>query len=211
MGAIQFIHISDVNIGRKSDKLLFGQTGEKDGITTLKQVVSDAGKLQADFVFITGDLFDHPATAEDLAMIDEIFLPLDKTAVIYCQGDHDYMKSDSALTGYSFRSNIYVAGCSEYRNPVPAGSAIYGVKHENATAMIDVIRFPKKNAVLYCAGYYSAGAQMAVLDELTPADDEMTNILLAHAGNHGAIPIDYPTIRKAGNSTVRLSWTRRIR
>ena len=57
MGAIQFIHISDVNIGRKSDKLLFGQTGEKDGITTLKQVVSDAGKLQPDFVFITGDLF----------------------------------------------------------------------------------------------------------------------------------------------------------
>ena len=48
MGAIQFIHISDVNIGRKSDKLLFGQTGEKDGITTLKQVVSDAGKLQAE-------------------------------------------------------------------------------------------------------------------------------------------------------------------
>lgn len=204
MGAIQFIHISDVNIGRKSDKLLFGQTGEKDGITTLKQVVSDAGKLQADFVFITGDLFDHPATEEDLAWIDEIFLPLDKTAVIYCQGDHDYMKSDSALTGYSFRSNIYVAGCSEYRNPVPAGSAIYGVKHENATAMIDVIRFPKKNAVLYCAGYYSAGAQMAVLDELTPADDEMTNILLAHAGNHGAIPIDYPTIRKAGFDYIGL-------
>ena len=71
MGAIQFIHISDVNIGRKSDKLLFGQTGEKDRITTLKQVVSDAGKLQADFVFITGDLFDHPATEEDLAWIDE--------------------------------------------------------------------------------------------------------------------------------------------
>lgn len=144
MGAIQFIHISDVNIGRKSDKLLFGQTGEKDRITTLKQVVSDAGKLQADFVFITGDLFDHPATEEDLAWIDEIFLPLDKTAVIYCQGDHDYMKSDGVLANYSFRSNIYVAGCSEYRNPVPAGSAIYGVKHENATAMIDVIRFPKK-------------------------------------------------------------------
>ena len=204
MGAIQFIHISDVNIGRKSDKLLFGQTGEKDGITTLKQVVSDAGKLQADFVFITGDLFDHPATEEDLAWIDEIFLPLDKTAVIYCQGDHDYMKSDGVLANYSFRSNIYVAGCSEYRNPVPAGSAIYGVKHENATAMIDVIRFPKKNAVLYCAGYYSAGAQMAVLDELTPADDEMTNILLAHAGNHGAIPIDYPTIRKAGFDYIGL-------
>lgn len=80
MEAIQFIHISDVNIGRKADKLLFGQTCEKDGITTLKQVVSDAGKLQADFVFITGDLFDHPATEEDLAWIDEIFLPLDKTA-----------------------------------------------------------------------------------------------------------------------------------
>ena len=48
MGAIQFIHISDVNIGRKADKLLFGQTCEKDGITTLKQVVSDAGKLQAE-------------------------------------------------------------------------------------------------------------------------------------------------------------------
>lgn len=54
------------------------------------------------------------------------------------------MKSDGVLANYSFRSNIYVAGCSEYRNPVPAGSAIYGVKHENATAMIDVIRFPKK-------------------------------------------------------------------
>lgn len=46
MGAIQFIHISDVNIGRKADKLLFGQTCEKDGITTLKQVVSDAGNYR---------------------------------------------------------------------------------------------------------------------------------------------------------------------
>lgn len=45
---------------------------------------------------------------------------------------------------------------------------------------------------------------MAVLDELTPADDEMTNILLAHAGNHGAIPIDYPTIRKAGFDYIGL-------
>lgn len=204
MGAIQFIHISDVNIGRKSDKLLFGQTSENDGITTLKQVVSDAGKMQADFVFITGDLFDHPATEEDLALIDDIFLPLDKMAVIYCQGDHDYMKSDGVLTSYTFRSNIYVAGCSEYRNPVTSDSAVYGVKHENATALIDVIRFPQKEAVLYCAGYYSAGAQMAVLDELTPADKGITNILLAHAGNRGAIPVDYPTIRKAGFDYIGL-------
>lgn len=204
METIQFIHISDVNIGRKSDKLLFGQTGENDGVMTLKQVVADAGKIQADFVFITGDLFDHPATEEDLIWLDEIFLPLDKTAVIYCQGDHDYMRSDGVLMNYSFRSNIYVAGCSEYRNPVPADSAIYGIKHENATALIDVIRFPQKKAVLYCAGYYSAGAQMAVLDELAPADKEMTNILLAHAGNRGAIPIDYPTIRKAGFDYIGL-------
>ena len=32
----------------------------------------------------------------------------------------------------------------------------------------------------------------------------MTNILLAHAGNHGAIPIDYPTIRKAGFDYIGL-------
>lgn len=204
MRAIQFIHISDVNIGRKSDKLLFGQTNENDGVMTLKQVVSDAAKIQVDFVFITGDLFDHPATAEDLALIDDIFLPLDKTAVIYCQGNHDYMRSDGVLADYSFRSNIYVAGSSEYRNPVTAGLAIYGIKHENATALIDIIRFRQKEAVLYCAGYYSAGAQMAVLDELTPADKEMTNILLAHAGNRGAIPIDYPAIRKAGFDYIGL-------
>jgi len=204
MRAIQFIHISDVNIGRKSDKLLFGQTNENDGVMTLKQVVSDAAKIQVDFVFITGDLFDHPATTEDLALIDDIFLPLDKTAVIYCQGNHDYMRSDGILADYSFRSNIYVAGGSEYRNPVTAGSAIYGIKHENATALIDIIRFRQKEAVLYCAGYYSAGAQMAVLDELTPADKEMTNILLAHAGNRGAIPIDYPAIRKAGFDYIGL-------
>lgn len=204
MRDIHFIHISDLHIGKQPEELVFGTCSLDDVKNTLKRVVDEAEKTKPDFIFITGDLFEHPASKDELEWLDKMFLPLKETAIIYCQGNCDYLKEGSPLTSFHFQSNVYAAGCSRYNNQVKPESVVYGEKDENATAMIDIIHFKKAGVYIYCAGYYTPDIQMPILEGLVPYDKTEKNILLAHAGGAGAIPIHFSDIKKAGFDYVGL-------
>lgn len=205
MNEIRFIHISDLHIGKKSEEvLLYGGVNPEDSWTTLKKVIAHTNDVKANLLFISGDLFDEPASKEGLDALDEILQPLKDTAIIYCQGQHDYQKKNGALVSYEFLSNVYVPGCDSYNNKVDEDSVIYGYRDEKATAMMDIIRFKKMGICIYAPGYYRPVIKMHILDEITISDASLHNVLLAYGSPSGGIPVDYPKLRKNGFDYVGL-------
>ncbi len=205
MREVKFIHISDLHIGRKSnEELLYGKVNDDDVLTALRKTVSHARRDKADFIFISGDLFDEPATKENLELLDNILLPLTDTAIIYCPGAHDFLKKDDDISAYEFSSNIYIAGCDVYRNKVSEDSIVFGCRDERATAMVDIIRFDKMGICVHAAGYYARIAKINAFDEAAPYDNSYYNVLLGYGGSETGIGISYPDLKKKGFNYIGL-------
>ena len=74
-----------------------------------------------DMIFITGDLFDHVPTKEDIMFVDTQLARLPKTDILYVTGECDYLARDSVLWNYEFVSRMYLLNCEEIHNHVPEG------------------------------------------------------------------------------------------
>ncbi len=204
MSEINFVHISDVHIGKEKVELLFGGSISDDGWESLADAVTFAKEKRADFLFITGDLFDVIPGKSQLQKLDEMLKQLENTTVIYCQGKHDFLKAGCALSNFEFASNVYVIGAEKYRNGAKLDTKMYGMRHENATASLDVIFFEKLNTYIFGPGYYAEIVKGEVLDGVAPFDSSSCNVLLAYAGYEEGIPVKFPALRKAGFDYVGL-------
>lgn len=202
---VRFQHISDVHIGYEfHDGLQFKKDRKDDILSDISRVVEKAKEAKTDFLLISGDLFDNPPTVEELKMLDAFFMPLKDTAVIYCQGKKDFLDRDCPLAQFTFHSNVYVIGAEKFRNGASVESPAYGVRSENATAMLDVIHFAKKGVDIYGVGCYSKKNSMLVLEDEKPFDSSVKNILVAYGGEHDGIRVDFGELRKSGFDYVAL-------
>ena len=95
---MKFAHIADVHLGtRRETPYLY------DGFLNF----IDYMELHpVDMIFITGDLFDHVPTKEDIMFVDTQLARLPKTDILYVTGECDYLARDSVLWNYEFVSRI---------------------------------------------------------------------------------------------------------
>lgn len=86
---MKFAHIADVHLGtRRETPYLY------DGFLNF----IDYMELHpVDMIFITGDLFDHVPTKEDIVFVDTQLARLTKTDILYVTGECDYLGKDSIL------------------------------------------------------------------------------------------------------------------
>ncbi len=184
---MKFAHISDLHLGRKVDE---GTRWEKRATQALFDgFVNLIDRLEADnydFLFITGDLFDHIPTEEEIRRVDMELMRLAKTYIIYVTGEADHLSNDNPLWKYKFRSNTFLMNGEEFNNCVPASRM--PVRNSYAEGIADSIYFEKYNLDIYGICQYSKTNQRNDLDYVYARNLNRINILLAHGGAQEVSP-----------------------
>ena len=184
---MRFAHIADLHLGRKVD---VGSPWEKRATQALFDgFVNLIDKLETenlDFLFITGDLFDHVPTEEELRRVDMELLRLDKAYIIYITGEADYLSKQSPLWTYKFHSNTFLMNGEEFNNCVPESRR--PVRNVYAEGIADSLYFEKYNLDIYGICQYSETNNRNDLDYVYAHNLKRKNILLAHGGTTGVSP-----------------------
>lgn len=184
---MRFAHIADLHLGRRVDQ---GSRWEKRATQALFDgFVNLIDRLETenlDFLFITGDLFDHVPTVEEISRVDMELMRLAKTYIIYVTGEADYLSKNSPLWTYKFRSNTFLMNGEEFNNCVPASRM--PVRNTYAEGIADSIYFEKYNLDIYGICQYSEVNQRNDLDYVYAHNLNRNNILLAHGGDRNVSP-----------------------
>lgn len=105
---MRFIHIADVHLGCRPDiSFPWGENREKEIWETFASVVRTCSEKKIDLLMISGDLFDHQPSVEELKKVNAIFAKARGVQVVIISGEHDYLKPDSAYMEYSWASNVH--------------------------------------------------------------------------------------------------------
>ncbi|MBR3832782.1 MAG: metallophosphoesterase [Lachnospiraceae bacterium] len=184
---MKFAHISDLHLGRKLDQ---GSPWEKKTANVLFDAfvnlidIAEADKL--DFLFITGDLFDHIPTVDEISKVDMQLMRLTNTYIIYVTGEADYLSKNSPLWTYKFRSNTFLMNGEEFNNCVPESRM--PVRNSYAEGIADSLYFEKYNLDIYGICQYSEINKRNDLDYVYAHNTNRKNILLAHGGDKNVSP-----------------------
>lgn len=184
---MRFAHIADLHLGRKVD---VGSSWEKRATLSLFDgFVNLIDRLETeniDFLFITGDLFDHIPTVDEISRVDMELMRLSNTYIIYITGEADHLSKENPLWTYVFRSNTFLMNGEEFNNCVPASRR--PVRNTYAEGIADSIYFEKYNLDIYGICQYSKTNQRNDLDYVYAHNPHRINILLAHGGDKDVSP-----------------------
>lgn len=177
---MKFAHIADVHLGtRKETPYLY------DGFLNF----IDYMELHpVDMIFITGDLFDHVPSQEDIVFVDTQLARLTKTDILYVTGECDYLGKDSILWNYEFVSRMYLLNGEEIHNHVP--EAERAERNPYAEGIMDSLHFAKYNVDIYGICQYGAQNERNDFDSVYARNLRAVNIFLGHGGSAKVCPFD---------------------
>lgn len=177
---MKFAHIADVHLGtQKETPYLY------EGFLNFLDYVE---LHPVDMIFITGDLFDHVPTKEELVFVDTQLARLDKTDIIYVTGECDYLSPKSIVWDYEFVSRMYVLNGEEIHNHVE--EAERAVRNSYAEGILDSLHFPKHNVDIYGICQYNARNTRNDFDGVYARNLREINIFLGHGGDEMVCPYD---------------------
>ena len=146
---MRFFHIADVHLGRKVDEdKPWGELASREIYDAFVTFVDCAENSNLDFLFITGDLFDHVPEKEELEWVDMQLARLSDTNIIYVTGEKDYLARGAAIWKYRFISRMYVLNGEKFNNSVSKEQQ--PVRTNYADAVVDCIYFEKYNKTEIC-------------------------------------------------------------
>ena len=188
---MKFAHIADCHLGAKpeADKS-WGKFREQEIYDTFSHLIDQLELEPVDFLFITGDLFDHVPTEEELYKVDKILFKLKDTNIIYITGEADYLKNDAPLWNYAFMSNVYLLNGDEF-NRANKSVVLEGVRPSYAEKIIDCVHFEKFNLDIYGISQLSARNTRNDFDTISIHDEGRINVLLVHAGGEDVEPFTW--------------------
>lgn len=191
---MNFAHIADVHLGAKPDAdKAWGKVREKEIYETFTSFIDYLELNPVDFLLISGDLFDHVPTEDEIYSVDKILLKLKETNIIYVTGEADYLKKDSPLWHYKFMSNVYLLNGDDFNR---AGNAdeLEGKRPLYADKIVDCVHFEKYKLDIYGVCQYNPENERNDFDSIHIAHPEYTNILLIHAGGEKVEPFEWDDI-----------------
>ncbi len=184
---MKFIHIADIHLGKIVDKGCRWSEGDSKSLFDSFVALIDTLELEKpDFLFITGDLFDHVPTTDEISMIDMELARLSKTNIIYVTGEADYLKKGAHIWKYKFMSRMYLLNGEEFNNNVPQEER--PVRNSYADGIADSIYFKDYGVDIYGICQYNDYNGRNDLDYVYAHDLNRINILLAHGGSREVSP-----------------------
>ena len=177
---MRFAHIADVHLGKQNE------TPELyDG---LLNIIDYLDLNPVDMVFITGDLFDHIPTVEDLSIVDGILARLVDTDILYVTGERDCLERDNAIWNYQFMSRTYVLNCDEIHNRVK--EECRPIRNSYAEGITDSLYFEKYNVDVYGICQYSKYNERNDFGGVYAHNLNRISIFLGHGGTSDVNPFD---------------------
>ncbi len=177
---MRFAHIADLHLGKR---------GETPALYDGFFHVLDYLELHpVDMIFITGDLFDHVPSKEDIAFVDMELARFEKTDIIYVTGECDCLERDSILWTYKFVSRTYLLNCEDIHNHVKEEER--PKRNSYAEGIVDSLYFEKYNLDVYGICQYSHFNDRNDFDSVYAHDLRRVSIFLGHGGDAKVCPFD---------------------
>lgn len=184
---MRFAHIADVHLGRHPDiGTRWEDNSYREIYDSFERFIDYLDVNSVDFLFITGDLFDFVPGIQELTYVDDQFLKLRDTNIIYVTGEADYLKRGAALWNYSFLSRLYILDSE----PIDDRLLTEVERTAYADKIVDCLYFKKFNMDIYGVCQYSGCNERNDLDTIYVHNDKRINILLAHGGDEKVCPFD---------------------
>ena len=196
MRTVKFIHISDVLLGIDVDKeTSWGDDRKKEIYETFEKIIERATDIGVDFLFISGNLFDHKPDDGELEWLDGVLGSLKDTVVIYAAGFNDNLGGGAAIMSYRFRSSVCVIGSPAMGSYLSLGG---GYRDAQATMAMDHLHFPEKDLDVYGVSYFDGRMDAHAIDEAEPDDRAVHNVLVACGGDRHRMPVNWHSLHDRG-------------
>ncbi|MFT4004280.1 MAG: metallophosphoesterase [Lacrimispora sp.] len=166
---MKFIHIADVHWGMSPDSdKPWSKERCQDIKDTFAKAVNQAKVLEADCLFISGDLFHRQPLARDLKEVNYLFSTIPEVRVVLIAGNHDRIRNSSALLSFTWAPNVtYLMG-----------------------EELESVYFKDINTEVYGFSYHTAEILENRLDHIKVPNNGRIHVLLGHGGDANHIPFD---------------------
>lgn len=180
---MKFIHTGDIHWGMSPDSdKPWSRERARDIRDTFAAIIEKTRKLGADFLFIAGDLFHRQPLIKDLKEVNYLFSTIPGVRVVIIAGNHDRIRSSSAVLSFSWCSNVTF------------------IDSEDLTS----IYFSDLNTEVTGFSYHTPEIKEARLNQATAPQDGRIHILLGHGGDMNHTPIDKAALAASGFSYIAL-------
>lgn len=180
---MKFIHIADVHLGAKPDRgFPWSGQREKDIWDSFFHITEICEKEETDLLLIAGDFFHRQPLLKEMKEAAYCLGRLTHTQVVLIAGNHDYISERSPYRNYTWPSNVHMLSSKD----------------------MDSIYLEQFNTEVYGLSYHAREIKEPLYDRITPGCPERINILLAHGGTPGNIPIDKNALIGSGFDYIAL-------
>lgn len=166
---MKFIHTADVHWGMTPDSDKPWTRERTQAIKdTFSQIVTKAREMEVDFLFISGDLFHRQPLQKDLKEINYLFTTIPSVHIVIIAGNHDRIRSSSALHSFSWCPNV-----------------TFFMKDE-----MESVYFEDCNVEVHGFSYTTMEIRENRVDHLSVPLDGRIHILMIHGGDASHLPFD---------------------
>ena len=182
-GIMKFIHTGDVHWGMTPDAdKPWGSERAQAIKDPFKKIIAQAGKMQADCLFISGDLFHRQPLVRDLKEVNYLFTTIPNVKVILIAGNHDRIRENSALLSFSWSPNV-----TFFMDPD-----------------LNSVYFEDINTEIYGFSYHTREIKKPLLEDMQVSVNNHIQILMAHGGDTAHLPINFNSLELSPFSYIAL-------
>ncbi len=180
---MKFIHTGDIHWGMTPDAdKPWGSERAQAIKDTFKKIVAQAGTMQADCLFISGDLFHRQPLVRDLKEVNYLFTTIPNVKVILIAGNHDRIRDNSALLSFAWSPNVTFL-------MDPTLKSVY---------------FEDINTEVYGFSYHTTEIKKPLLEDIQVPLNNRIQILMAHGGDASHLPLNFNSLELSPFSYIAL-------
>lgn len=159
---VKIIHIADVHFDSplSMPDLQKSEIRRQEISRSFVELIALAKKENAQFLLISGDLFDSSYVSRDtVEMLRRAFATIDQCKVIIAPGNHDPYVDGSVYKRVKFSENVFIFNSPE----------------------IGYFDFPELNTTVYGYAFVNSHMEVSPICNKRPVNPDRINLLVAHA------------------------------
>ena len=138
--------------------------------------------MDADCLFISGDLFHRQPLMKDLKEVNYLFSTIPTVKVILIAGNHDRIRDNSALLSFTWAPNVTFL----------------------MDGKLTSVYFEDINTEVYGFSYHTAEIKSPLLEDIQVPLNNRIQILMAHGGDASHLPMNYNSLELSPFSYIAL-------
>lgn len=180
---MKFIHTGDIHWGMCPDANKPWGTERAQAIKdTFRIIIDKAQEMNADCLFISGDLFHRQPLIKDLKEVNYLFSTIPSVKIIIIAGNHDKIRENSAILSFAWSPNVTF------------------LMDEELTS----VYFEDINTEVHGFSYHTTEIREPLLEDIQVPLNNRIQILMAHGGDPAHLPINFNSLELSPFSYIAL-------